>query len=583
MEYKIIGQNLKKDFIRELFENRGIKTDDIAHYLRTTDMDIQDPSALDNITEGCEILHKHLNFNNKILIVVDPDVDGLTSSATLWNFIKEIEPEANLTYVMHKGKMHGLTSDLYDEANETYDLIILPDAGSNQQEEFREYINANTDILIIDHHHFEEQNTKVCIINNQSSKNYNNKSLSGAGVVWQFIRHYNKLYNCGVDVNNYLDLVALGNVADVMDLRSIETKHMVMKGLENIKNSFFSAACKAQAYSMKNSITPEGVAWYIGPLLNAVVRVGTREEKEQLFYSMLKENADKIVPSTKRGHGPEDIEILQEQTFRICTNVRTRQNKIVDEGMKYIEDLIIEKDLTKNKLLLITIPADKLQPEVIGLVANKIASKYQQPTLVLRDCVDRFSGSGRNFSNSPIDDFRGEVEESGLSYLAAGHSNAWGCVILKDKVHELIEYFNNKWKDIEFKACHSIDFVFDMNSFVDKATAPDCVCKIGELNKLGLWGQGIPEPLVAFLNVPLSSVTLMSPNKEPTLKINANGIAFIKFGSSQEEVDQLQPSGFKTKYVNIIGKSNLNEWNGRVSPQIMIEEYEIVETSNYNF
>ena len=126
MEYKIRGSNLKKDFLKEIFENRGISKEDIMKYLHPSFNNIQDWNALDNIEDACYLLKKHIDKNSKIGIIVDVDVDGTTSAATLWNFIKRIKPELKLEAIIHEKKLHGLTDDLYEDVyHNDYNLIVI--------------------------------------------------------------------------------------------------------------------------------------------------------------------------------------------------------------------------------------------------------------------------------------------------------------------------------------------------------------------------------------------------------------------------------------------------------------------------
>ena len=98
-----------------------------------------------------------------------------------------------------------------------------------------------------------------------------------------------------------LDLVALGMIADMMDLRYFETKHLINRGLEDIRNPFFSYMIEKNAYSLKGDITPIGVAFYVAPYVNATIRMGTPEEKELMFRSMIEHRAFESIDSTKRG------------------------------------------------------------------------------------------------------------------------------------------------------------------------------------------------------------------------------------------------------------------------------------------
>ena len=114
-----------------------------------------------------------------------------------------------------------------------------------------------------------------------------------------------------------------------MSRRSIETKHLMDKGFqnENITNPFIYHMAEKNSYSLGNSITPIGAAFYIVPFINAVTRSGTQEEKELLFNSMLTFKAFEIIPSTKRGCKGQ-TEKLVEQAVRTVTNVKNRQTKL---------------------------------------------------------------------------------------------------------------------------------------------------------------------------------------------------------------------------------------------------------------
>lgn len=290
---------------------------------------------------------------------------------------------------------------------------------SNDYEQHKRLKELGIDVLILDHHEAPHYSEFAVTVNNQLSENYKNKALSGAGIVWQFIRAYIDIFNLDMDANDFLDIVAIGVVSDMMSLTELETRTVAIKGLSNEKNIFVKHFHQVQNYSIGDKLTPIGVSFYIAPSINAVHRVGTFEEKKLIFDAMLEGVQDKMVPSTKRGHSGEE-EPLYEQAIRTAMNVRNRQNKIVDEAVKYIEDKIEKEELTKHKILLIEIPKDKVPQEVVGLIANKIAPKYQQPTLLLRDIDGKLMGSGRNFSNSPIENFREELEESAYTEYARG-------------------------------------------------------------------------------------------------------------------------------------------------------------------
>lgn len=119
-----------------------------------------------------------------------------------------------------------------------FSLILVPDAGSNDYSQHAELKSKNIDTIILDHHLADKISEDAIVINNQLS-DYPNKDFSGVGIVYQFCRYLDKLMNTDY-ANNYLDLVALGNCADMMSLTSIETKHLITKGFEpdNIHNPY---------------------------------------------------------------------------------------------------------------------------------------------------------------------------------------------------------------------------------------------------------------------------------------------------------------------------------------------------------
>jgi len=117
--------------------------------------------------------------------------------------------------------------------------------------------------------------------------------------------------------HNYIDLAALGEIADVMDRTYTETNYIIMEGLKNIHNEGFKTLIESQAYSLKDKavspykgLTPIDIAFYIAPLINAITRVGTITEKEAMFYCFIEPN--RAMQSTKRGARPGDIEYAAE-------------------------------------------------------------------------------------------------------------------------------------------------------------------------------------------------------------------------------------------------------------------------------
>ena len=564
--------------IEQILNNRGIKN--IYHYLHTTDDDILDPSTIMNIKNGAIMLVSHINNNDKILIQIDSDCDGYTSAAALINYLHKICPafvENNISYRVHEGKQHGI---LLDSIGNDIKLVIAPDSSSNDYEEHKQLKEHGIDVLVIDHHEADKVSQYACIINNQLC-NYPTKSLSGVGMVYKFCSYLDKLMNVTY-ADDLLDLVALGLIADMMDLRDYETKRLIDKGLNHIINPFIRTMINRDAFHFSNGITPIDVAFYIAPLVNAVTRVGTQEEKLVLFESMLDFKGYELIPSTKRGCS-DSAEPRVEQACRNCTNIKNRQTRTRDATLETIEDLITVNNLLENKLLVIQLDNISADRNLTGLIANQLMSKYQRPVLILNkvfhnDGTITWEGSGRGYDKSSLKDFRQFCQDTGLVMYAEGHPNAFGCGITDDKIQLFITITNEVLKNVQFIPSYTVDFIYHN---VD--VKPEDITDIATLKNL--WGQGIEEALIALEDVPVTAenLNLMAKDKNPTLKITLpNKISIIKFKSSEEEFEKLYTEHGKVS-INIIGRCSVNEWNGIITPQILVEDYEIVSRSEYYF
>lgn len=579
MEYQLIAPRIPLGrlltAVEQVLANRGIAPENVEHYLNTTDEDILSPMLIMNIEEGVKVLIRHIAQGDKVLIQIDSDCDGYTSAAALINYLNRLFPgfvQTNVYYRIHTGKQHGI---LLETIPDDVKLVIAPDSSSNDYEVHQQLKSKGVDVLVIDHHEADKISENAVIINNQLC-DYPTKSLSGVGMVYKFCSYMDELLDVDY-ADDYLDLVALGMVADMMDLRDFETRHLITRGLENIRNPYFKGMVDKQAYSLKDGISPIGVAFYIAPYVNATIRMGTQEEKLMLFESMLDYRGYELVPSTKRGCKGQ-TETRVEQACRNCTNIKNRQTKARDAALENIERIIKEKNLLENKILAIKLDTFAADRNLTGLIANQLMAKYQRPVLLLNKTADGWEGSGRGYDKSKFDNLREFLKESGMIMYAEGHANALGVGITDEEFKAFIEYSNRELAEFDFTPCYKVDFIFSGSDF----RGTDIV-EIAELKSL--WGQGVDEPLVAIehINVYAGNVVLMSPDKSPTLKITLpNGTSLIKFKSSQEEYEKLRSeTGCIT--INVVGKCERNVWNGAVTPQIIIEDYEIVGEQKYYF
>lgn len=587
MKYKLIKPiNQNYSPIEQILTNRGIPYHEIQHYLNTTDNDINSFNLLgkDKLHAAAAVLITTIKNNNKTLVLIDSDADGFTSSAILINYLHDLFPswvQNCLDYQVHDGKQHGLNDHIKWILNsQRYSLVIIPDAGSNDTIECTELKKNNIDTIILDHHLCDIENPDAIVINNQLSIDYPNKDFSGAGVVWQFCRYLDSLLNTDY-ADKYLDLVALGNCADMMSMTSFETKHIINKGFRNLKNPFFVSLSEKNAYSMNNKINHMSVAFYIAPYINAICRSGSLEQKTITFESMLKHKAFTILPSTKRGHLKGDTETLVEQAMRVVTNVKARQTKTQDIGLTTIEHMIKDQNLLNHKVLLFRLEPGQVDRNIAGLIANKIMAKYQRPTCLLTKVNDNntisYQGSARGCDKVNVNDFKGICAATGETMFEVGHPGAFGLGILEQNIPTFIEKTDELLKDMPNEAIYYVDYIYQGNNI-----NLDNILTIA--NMQDLWGKDIDEPFICIEHLKVTSDMVTVYNKKNnTLKIvTPQGLSLIKFKATDEECYMLQNTNGYYE-LNIIGRANKNEWMGNITPQIFIEDYQIVDRSDFVF
>lgn len=579
MEYRLLKENIKGR--RDLLESRGIQ--DVDMFLSPDESMLQDQKALANIEEGAQLYLEAVSSDAKILVIVDSDCDGFTSSAALINYTREVFGK-DVEYRLHEGKQHGLEDMIDDltEGGEFYDLIILPDSSSNDFEYHERLKRIGTKCLVIDHHEAAAPfSDNAIIINNQLSPEYKNKSLTGAGVVLQFLRQVDLMAGNLDRHKDYYDLAAVGIIGDMGSVKEMENRFIIKEGLKcPTHNYFLTQMYRKQAYSITRdagasdaeismALTPTSVAFYIVPLINAMIRAGTYEEKLRMFMAFLDGRVE--VPSNKRGAKGEMVEVATE-SFREATNAKSRQNRVKEQMLQKVALKIKEGGLLANKLLIIELDeTDKFPSELNGVVANHLASEYGMPTLVLRERDGVLKGSGRGVNDSGLASFRDFLIDSRLIEFAEGHGNAFGAGIPVQSIPELHQFANTELKDIDFgETILDIDFLFNAEDYY---YIPDLIFELAADPQI--WGMGNPEPLIGLENVRIPAGELQAIGaKKDTLKFSYGGVTFVQF-QAKEQIARLKMIPDENLMVTVVGTANINEWGGRITPQIVVKDINI--------
>lgn len=569
MQVNLKTENFKSNYFENLMKSRGVE--DLGEFINPNSDKLGDPANLENIQEGYDLLLDNVGPGHQICIIVDSDVDGFTSAAIMQLYIKKLWPDTKIDYFLHSGKQHGLEDHIDNLLNDTphYDLIICPDSASNDYEYCEALKNIGTPVLVLDHHEVDQKiSDNAVVINNQISPKYTNKELTGAGVAWQFCRYIDSINGTNY-ADEFIDLAALGVDGDMGSVLSLENRYIMKHGFANVKNFFFQTLLDKQSYSMGGKVNPISVAFYIVPMINAMIRVGGDAEKERLYRAFV-EGEEKII-SKKRGAMNGTLEYIAVESARECSNAKTRQNTTIEKAIEQLEVKIFKHDLLENKVLFIRLDDEDFPSEIVGLIAMKLSTKYKKPTIIGRLGRDgNIKGSIRGLSNCALTDFKAFLTASGLFEYVQGHANAAGFCLPAKNLDVFHEHTNRELANIDFG-----EDVYDVN-FMRTAADKDVTNIIFDVGvHEDVWGTQNPEPriFISDINFNLGDVQIMGKNKD-TLKIEKFGVSYMKFHAKDLIEELKQHNQIK---MNIVGKANVNEYFGNVTPQIFIESYEVLD------
>lgn len=464
------------------------------------------------------------------------DVDGFTSAAILYSFLKNqlhIQPQC----FFHVGKQHGIRQNSEENLVEQIvdsktNLLFMPDAGSNDNSPCKilktEY---NIDTVCLDHHEFDNLNKYAIVVNNQMQETTNH-DLSGCGVTNKFIQAYCEKFN--IDTPYMDDLVAVSLVSDSMNLSALENRAYIFYGLKDLRNPLI--LIMADKLNRRGNV-PNGFSFGLIPLINALQRSNNQEDKKLFFSALVGE-----------GETSEAIKVAR-KAHRVQLNT---VNRILEE---------IEPTLNLSQPVIIGF-AQEEDRAYIGLVANKLMSKYRKPVILLRQADStHWSGSVR----SPIG-IKDEINKSGLA-LCEGHASAHGIILKKANYHKLIDFLNELPLENEP--------LIQVTCELQTSEITKNLCQIIMDNEL-MWGQGLPKPVFYVRGKVNRGNIQIFEKSTTTIKLTLNGIDFMLFRAKDEDVKSLQ----EFPEIEMLVELQLNEWNGNVNPQAIIQKYEIVQQEN---
>lgn len=572
MKYKLIGSNDTNNIIKTVLNNRGIK--DWNGYINLSKAPRDTYDNLDNIAKAVFAFDLHYVQKHPIAILVDNDVDGICSSTLMYRFIKTLDPDYDVRmYVHRKNKSHGLDGDF--DIDSDVKLLIVPDAGSNDVAEHKRlYYEFGIDCLCLDHHQVTVDTSKspAIIVNNQTSDRYENKGCCGASVTLEFCRALEEFYWEDV-CDDLLDLAAVANVCDIMPITEFETRAIINEGLSNINNKMLQEIIKAQDFSMKGIVSPHTVGFYVGPLINAFIRMATFEERQLLIRAFCEDESETF-SYTKRGESLPTEENIYEHVVRLMKSYKGKQ----DRQRQSTLPTLINKGKECNGNVTLIDATGILDTSLTGVVAIKVSESLNKPTLLLQQRNDKvYGGSGRVFDNCPIEDFRALVDECPYTTLAQGHPGAFGIEIPVENIGLARDWLNERIANVDMDKVYNVDF--EINA--ENLSIP--MFQALDQNKT-LWGHNVNEPLFAINNLHISSENSRICGKSQNTIQIYDEVANVKyvmfFCNGSEELYQWISNnwGDDEAVITVIGTLGLSLYEGKLDSQVIIKDARIEKT-----
>lgn len=466
-----------------LLFNRGIRDKEEAQkFLHPTLTDLPDPFLMRDIERAGERLCQALQQQEQITIFGDYDVDGTTATALLLLFLKKVGAKVDfyIPHRLHEG--YGLNiGALQKIRRQGTSLLVTVDCGINNKKEVEWAREHGLDIIITDHHEIPEDLPPALAILNPKQENcaYPFKELAGVGVVFNLVIALRSLFRQrGLwkiypppNLKEFLDLVALGTVADVVPLRGVN-RLFVKFGLAQLNQSKRPGikALKEASAPGEALIDNNVILFRLGPRINAAGRLGDAREAVKLLITEDETEAQVIASRLDQANSLRQ---------RIEEKIYTSAKEMIAAGRMWPE----------KKSLVLASP--DWHPGVIGIVASRLAEEFFRPTILIA-CQEKIArGSGRSIASFPL--FPGLKKCQQWMEAFGGHEQAAGLLIRP----EFIPFFAEAFEEVVNTYCQEDDFVplLGIDSWVHLDQIDEVFSH--ELEALAPFGPGNPEPVLA--------------------------------------------------------------------------------------
>ncbi len=539
-----------------LLVNRGIDTaQKAATFLSPTlRTGLRSPLLFPDMRRATDRLLHARQRGEGVCIWGDYDVDGVTGSAQLILFLREIGMDPRL-YIPHRTREgYGLnTSAIEQLAGAGTRVLVTADCGASNHREIARAQQLGTDVIVCDHHHVPEEKLPAYAVLNpmEAGCPFSFSGLSGAGVAFYLLMGLRmRLREQGEqpvpDLRRYLDLVCLGTVADLVPLIE-ENRVLVTHGLRHIANSQRPGIRALRAVSGHDDVTASYIGFRLGPRINAGGRLAEAQKAVELLTTTDTERARLLA-----------AELDQENVAR----------KALEEDILQQALTLAQAQLAQGPCYSFVLASPAWHPGVIGIVASRLVERFGRPTILIATDGDMGKGSGR----SPVAFHLYKGLQACAAHLAGygGHRQAAGLSIQVASIPTFADQFEAAVRQQltldELVPTLAFDAEIDIG-----LVGPEL---LDELHRLQPCGRGNPEPVFRASQVEVVSTRIVgdqSHGKVGHLKL------VLRSGQGGRPVDAI---GFgmgdrplvPRQRVDVLYTPMRNVWNGQASLQLRLHD-----------
>ena len=547
------------EIVAKLLSIRKKNIDDIALFLDPKIKNLlPNPLHLKDMKSAIERTYKSIIKSELIGIFGDYDVDGASSTALLARYFLSINQKIQTYIPDRQTEGYGPNNLGFNNLiSNGAKIIFTVDCGTLSFGPINFAQKLNVDVIVLDHHQSDVKLPEACAIVNPnryddtSELNY----LCAAGVCFVFLVALNKklrdenwFKNNNINepnILNFLDLVSLGTVCDVVPLIGLN-RAIVKQGLKIIKKrSNLGLKTLYDLCNIESQPTTFDLGFRLGPRINAGGRVGKASHGAELLIS----------------NDPE-------KTYQIALDLDKSNKERQAIELMLSEQINLEVKNYHNHPVLV-MSGNNWHEGIIGIVASRIKEKYSKPTILISLKQNIGKGSARSVVGFDIGSQIIKAVQCGILQKGGGHKMAGGFILKKENIPTFRDFLIKNFEKSNINSSAST------NLYLDSIIAPSALNEVffDEINCLAPFGSGNSEPKFVIENIKVISANIVGNNHIKLVLSGKDGTVFKSLAWNAINTP-LEPflNNKNRKRINIAGKIHLNQWRGERKVEFMIED-----------